>query len=138
MTEFERAVYEKLNAAKEEGEEDIRKKIVEDLEKEFLNLVPVYIAPGSEIKPLVAETIWIVFAGYKETIRQYKLTFNRKEKVFESYEEVETFAKEIIKIFPSKKIACHILNTLEWQKNHTIGSRVFGLEFSLDIGEFIK
>lgn len=138
MTEFEKAVYERLNAAKKEGEEDIRKTIVKDLAEEFLNLTPTYISPDTEVNPLIAETIWIVFAGYRETKRQYRLIFNRKEKVFESYEEVEAFAKEIISLFPSENITCHILNTLEWQKTHTLGARVFGLEFSLNIKELIK
>jgi len=138
MTEFERALYEKLNSAKKEGEEDIKKKIVKALELEFMDLVPRYIAPETEVKPLVAETIWINFAGYKETKKQYKLAFGEKEKFFTCVEEVEAFAKEIMQMFPSENIDCHILNTLSWSKAETVGSKAWGLEFSLNIGEFIE
>ena len=138
MTEFEKKVHEKLIAAKKEGEEDIKKKIIEALEEEFLNLTPECIAPGSEVKPLQAETIWISFSRYKGTVKQCKLIFDRKEKTSESYDEVEEFAKEIMKMFPSNNITCHIVNTNEWKKTHTLGARVFGLEFSLDINELIE
>ena len=133
MTEFEKALYERLNSARKEGEEDIKKKIVKGLELEFLDLVPRYIAPGTEIKPLVAETIWINFAGYKETQRQYKLAFAQKEKFFTGIEEVEAFAKEIMNMFPSENIDCHILNAVSWSKSESMGSRAFGLEFSLKV-----
>jgi len=133
MTDFEKALRERVEVAKREGAEDIRSKIVKSLESEFLDLVPSYILPGAKVEPLTARVIWLEFAGYRCTARCYELNFANKRVLFAGYEDVEKFTEEVKALFPSDNIDCHIIKNLDWDKTHNLGYRAFGLEFSLDI-----